>query len=113
MKIEIQLQKIEQIVRRADRQEANFLCGIPGTGKTAASLTYCESHPESLYFSFHHLDATFAPIAFGSRYPQVFSACADWQVFSTHLRFMAKKNAQLSFLTVWAIDRTRIFFIRS
>ncbi len=92
MKIETQLQKIEQIVRRADRQEANFLCGIPGMGKTAAVLTYCESHPEGLYFSFHHLDATFAPIAFGSRYPHVFGTCADWQAFFNALKIYGKEK---------------------
>lgn len=92
MKIETQLQKIEQIVCRADRQEANFLCGIPGMGKTAAALTCCESHPEGLYFSFRHLDATFAPKAFGSCYPKVFGACTDWTEFFDALKIYGKEK---------------------
>ena len=92
MKIQTQLQKIEQIVRQSDRQTANFFCGIPGMGKTAAALTYCDSHPEGMYFSFCHLDAAFAPIAFRSRYPEVFGACRDWKVFFDALKIYGKEK---------------------
>lgn len=97
MKIETQLQKIEQIVRQPDRQETNFLCSIPGMGKTAAALTYCESNLEGLYFSFHHLDATFAPIAFGRHYPKVFGACMDWTAFFDALKIYGKEKRSTVF----------------
>ena len=85
------VQKIEDSLQHAEEQ-AYFLCGIPGMCKTKAALEYCNRHPESLYFSFQHLDSAFAPVIFASRYPEIFGSCNDWQSFFAVLKTYAKEK---------------------
>ena len=62
-----------------------FIKGVPGSGKTTGALNYCQIYPSTLYFSFASLDAVIAPKVFAGRYPDIFTACANWDVFFDQL----------------------------
>ncbi len=94
--MDIPIQQIENVLQYTEGQ-AYFLSGIPGMGKTRLALEYCSKHPESLYFSFQHLDAAFAPMIFASRYPEIFGSCGDWQNFFTALKTYAKETCPTIF----------------
>ena len=65
--------------------EVLFVKGIPGAGKTAGALAYCDPYPNTLYFSFKNLDATLAPRVFVSQYPDIFQPCETWDSFADQL----------------------------
>ena len=64
----VPIQDIENELHYTEEQ-VYFLSGVPGMGTTSTALEYCTRHPESLYFSFQHLDAAFAPMIFANCYP--------------------------------------------
>ena len=92
----IPIQDIENELHYTERQ-VYFLSGLPGIGMTRTALEYCTRHPESLYFSFQHLDAAFAPIVFSNRYPEIFGSCNDWQSFFTALKTYTKEKSPTIF----------------
>lgn len=65
--------------------EVLYVKGNPGAGKTAGALAYCDLYPNTLYFSFKHLDASFAPRVFASHYPDIFRPCETWEDFFDQL----------------------------
>lgn len=92
----IPIQDIENELNYTEEQ-VYFLNGIPGMGTTKTALEYCNRHPESLYFSFQHLDSAFAPIVFANRYPEIFGSCNDWQRFFAALKPYAKEKCPTIF----------------
>ena len=89
---EKQLAAIDKAAEQAKQGRAQLVCGLPGMEKTKAAITYCSLHPESLYFSFRRLDAQFAPMAFASRYPQIFDNCRTWEEFFQSLLVYSKEK---------------------
>ena len=71
---------IEQF-RSSHTNEILFFSSDNGMGKTFAALSYCAEDKDSLYFSFRHIGAEFAPKIFSNRYPEIFKDCSDWTAF--------------------------------
>ncbi len=92
----VPIQDLENRLHYTDEQ-VYFLSGIPGVGKTRTALEHCNRHPESLYFSFQHLDAAFAPVIFANRYPEIFGSCNDWQSFFAALKTHTKEKCPTIF----------------
>ena len=92
----VPIQEIENKLHYTEEQ-VYFLSGVPGMGKTRTALEYCNRHSESLYFSFQHLDAAFAPVVFSSRYPKIFGSCNNWQSFFAALKTYAKEKCPTIF----------------
>ena len=92
----VPIQDIENKLHYTDKQ-VYFLRGLPGMGKTRTALEYGNRHPESLYFSFQHLDAAFAPIVFAKRYSEIFGSCNDWQSFFSALKTYTKEKCPTIF----------------
>lgn len=76
---------IEQF-RSSHTNEILFFSSDNGMGKTFAALSYCAEDKDSLYFSFRHIGAEFAPKIFSNRYPEIFKDCSDWTAFFADLR---------------------------
>jgi len=63
------------------------LCGVTGSGKTAAVMKFCSAQSNRLYFSFRNLTADIAPKIFSAQHPEIFSSCCnDWNSFFAALR---------------------------
>ena len=92
----VPIQDLENRLHYTEEQ-VYFLSGVPGMGKTRMALEYCNRHPESLYFSFQHLDVAFAPVIFAGRYPEIFDGCGDWQNFFSVLKIYAKQKCPTIF----------------
>ena len=92
----IPIQDIENELNYTEEQ-VYFLNGIPGMGTTKTALKYCNRRPESLYFSFQHLDAAFAPMIFAKHYPEIFGSCNDWQRFFSALKTYTKEKSPTIF----------------
>lgn len=73
-------------------KKALFLSADPGMGKTYTALAYCDENKNSLYFSFEHIAAAFAPKAFSERYPDIFKGCSDWHTFFECLKIYGKEK---------------------
>lgn len=72
--------------------QAAFISGIPGMGKTYAALNYCTQNKDSLYFSFKNIDSSFALCVFCETYPDVFGICSDWHGFFDKLKTFGKEK---------------------
>jgi AAA+ ATPase superfamily predicted ATPase len=82
-----------------NRNEPLALCGVTGSGKTAAVMKFCAAQSNRLYFSFRNLTADIAPKIFSAQHPEVFSSCCnDWDSFFASLRnYFAGKYHVLAF----------------
>lgn len=84
--------------RSSHINEILFLSADSGMGKTFAALSYCAEDKDSLYFSFRHIGAEFAPKIFSNRYPEIFKDCSDWTAFFDFLRIYGKEKRPTVFL---------------
>lgn len=77
---------------RYDYNQAAFISGAPGMGKTYAALNYCAENKGSLYFSFKNIDAAFALCVFCEAYPNIFGICPSWHDFFEKLKTYGKEK---------------------
>lgn len=84
----------------SDSNEIWLLSADAGMSKTYATLSYCAENKDSLYFSFRHISAELAVKTFAERFP-MYSRITQlgWRSPIAY-KSLAKKNAQLSFLTM-------------
>ena len=90
-----ELKRLEHLFQNADwedgvawnRNEPLALCGVTGSGKTAAVMKFCAAQSNRLYFSFRNLTADIAPKIFSVQHPEIFSSRSDhWSAFFSALK---------------------------
>lgn len=90
--------------------KALFIYGHTGKGKTYSALKYCAENKNCLYFSFRNLDSEFALRVFQILILKFSHRLLTGAVSLSRLLVTQGKIALQSFLTILAIEMTRMNF---
>lgn len=85
--------KIEKEINYFNRyNQALYISGHTGMGKSYAALKYCSKNKDCLYFSFANMDSSFALKVFSQSHSDIFKPVSDWNNFFELLKTQAKEK---------------------